>query len=143
MKKTTPIVLIDDDRAWLETLADFLEGKGYRVSTAQEGREGLALLQDEDAGLAIIDFHMPGLNGLELLRWLRRSGRELSVLMLSSDDDPALPARALAEGARAFLPKTLTPALLLRSLLQAIVTADRKPTPWERLLPVLLDPRRN
>jgi DNA-binding NarL/FixJ family response regulator len=112
--------------------------------------------------LAIVDYHMPEMNGLELLRRLRRSGRELAVLMLSSDDDPTLPARALAEGARAFLPKTMAPARLLRSLLQAVRASDvavESPVgeaPWERLLPVpvrvdlylpvpltFFDPRRN
>lgn len=151
MNASPSIVLIDDDRAWLETLTDFLEGKGFQVRTAQEGRHGLALLEAREAGLAIIDFHLPGLDGLELLRRVR--GRhDLSILMLSSDDDPALPARALAEGARAFLPKTLAPGRLLRALLEVVTAA--LPAPWERLLPVPVrlylpmprsrfDPRRN
>src|SRR5262249_42552996 len=116
MKATFPIVLIDDDRVWLETLADFFEARGYPVRTAEGGRLGLSLLQSDDARLAVVDFQLPELNGLELLRRLRRSGRDLAVLMLSSDDDPALPARALAEGARAFLSKSMAPSLLLRAL---------------------------
>ena len=143
MKASPHIVLIDDDRAWLETLADFLEGKGYQVRKAQEGRYGLSLLQSSDARLAIVDFHLPGMNGLELLRRLRPSRRDMAVLMLSSDDDPTLPARALAEGAKAFLSKTMAPSLLLRALLQAVDTLGlangswpAELIPWERLLPV-------
>jgi DNA-binding response OmpR family regulator len=136
------IVLIDDDRAWLKTLADFFEGKGYRVRTAQGGRAGLSLLEHDGARLAIVDFQMPEMNGLELLRRLRRSRRDLAVLMLSSEDDPSLPPRVLAEGARAFLSKTMAPVALLRALLQVVGTLDlpvAEALGWERLLPV---PRR-
>lgn len=163
MKQAPPIVLIDDDRAWLETLADFFEDKGYPVRAAQEGRAGLALLEQGDAGLAIVDFQMPEINGLELLRRLRRGGRDLDVLIMSSDDDPSLPGRALAAGARAFLSKTMEPAALLRTLLRTVsmLGPPAKHFPlvevrWERRLPAprrvkvylpilasFFDPRRN
>jgi hypothetical protein len=50
--------------------------------------------------------------------------------MVSSEDDPSLAARALAEGARAFLSKTTAPALLLRSLLQTLTAAAAEPALW-------------
>jgi DNA-binding response OmpR family regulator len=140
------IALIDDDRTWVETLAEFLRDRGFRVRTAVGGPHGLDLLDRGDIGLAIVDFHMPELTGLDLLRELRRRRRNVDVLLMSSDDDPTLPARALAEGAAAFLSKSLAPAVLLRALVETLraALADRTTRPahfsrWDRYLPV---PRR-
>lgn len=140
MKATHPIVLIDDDRAWLETLSDFFEEQGYRVRTALGGRQGLALLQEGDVGLVIVDFNMPEMNGLELLHQVLLRGRDLAVMFLSSEDDPTLPARVLDAGARAFLSKTMAPAKLMRALLEAVRTLypEQEQWPWERLLPAPL-----
>ena len=89
---------------------------------------------------------MPDLDGMELLRQLRRRRLNVDVLLMSSDDDPMLPRRVLREGAAAFLSKNTAPNLLLRSLTQTLsaVFAEmerRSPirSPWDRFLPV---PRR-
>jgi two-component system response regulator DctR len=146
MNASPRLALIDDDRTWLETLAEFLRDRGYSVETALGGRRGLRLLERGGIGLAVVDFHMPDLNGVELLRQLRRRRINVDVLLMSSDDDPALPTRVLREGAAAFLSKNTAPGLLLRSLTHTLsaVFADvarRSPavSPWDRFLPA---PRR-
>src|SRR6202030_1173313 len=96
------ILLIDDDRAWRETLADYLEGKGFHVRTVEGARQGLALLERGNIPGALIDFNRPDMNGPELLRRLWRRRRDLAVSFVSGEDDPSLPRRALAEGAQAF-----------------------------------------
>jgi DNA-binding response OmpR family regulator len=146
MSPSPRVALIDDDRAWLETLADYLGGQGYRVETALGGTRGLTLLERGGVGLAVVDFHMPDLDGLELLRHLRRRRLNVDVLLMSSDDDPALPLRVRAEGAAGFLSKNTAPGLLLRALAQALSSvcaevARRPPdlSRWDRFLPA---PRR-
>jgi DNA-binding response OmpR family regulator len=143
MSASPRIALIDDDRTWMETLADYLRDRGYGVETALGGRRGLRLLERGGIGLAVVDFHMPDLDGVELLRHLRRRRLNVDVLLMSSDDDPALPVRVLREGAAAFLSKNEAPNRLLLTLTQtlAAVFADmarRPPTlsPWDRFLPV-------
>ena len=108
------IALIDDDRAWRDTLAEFLQDRGYRVCTAENGGSGLALLERFDVGAAVIDFRMPDMDGIQLLRRLRQQRQDLNVLLLSGEEDPHLESRALAEGAVAFLSKATAPALLLQ-----------------------------
>jgi DNA-binding NarL/FixJ family response regulator len=110
------IALIDNDRAWLETLSDFLGTKGWLVHTAEGGLRGLELLARNEVALVVVDFHMPDLDGLELIRLVRERGQNLRVLLLSSEEDPELPARALAQGAAAFLSKNEAPAMFLKSL---------------------------
>ena len=120
MPPSPRVALIDDNRAWLETLAEYLSDKGYRVATAVGGRGGLRLLEGGGIGLAVVDFHMPDLDGMELQRQLRRRRLNVDVLLMSSDDDPALPVRVMREGAAAFLSKNEAPGRLLRSLTQTL-----------------------
>jgi DNA-binding response OmpR family regulator len=138
------IALIDDERSWLDTLAEYLNHRGFQVRTALGGPSGLALLERGEAGLAVVDFHMPELNGLELLRQLRRGRHNVDVLLMSSDDDPLLPIQALAEGAAAFLSKSMAPALLLPTLIHTLTAtldemSQRPPyfSRWDRFLPIL------
>jgi DNA-binding response OmpR family regulator len=147
MSDSPRIALIDDDRVWLETLAEYLRDRGYGVETALGGRHGLGLLERGGIRLAVVDFHMPDLDGVELLRQLRRRRLDIDVLLMSSDDDPALPLRVLREGAAAFLSKNVAPGLLLRSLTHTLsaVFAEmaRRPAAhsrWDRFLPA---PRRS
>jgi CheY-like chemotaxis protein len=140
------ILLIDNDRAWLDALAEHLQDMGFSVWTAESPLSGLALLERHDVPVAVIDFQMPEMDGLELLRRIRRRQRHVAVLLLSAEDDPALASRALAEGARAFLSKATPPRLLLQKLRQSLIAALRDGGPWrarpdrhDRLLPA---PRR-
>jgi DNA-binding response OmpR family regulator len=138
------IALIDDERSWLEILAEYLSLRGFQVRTALGGPSGLSLLTQGEVGLAVVDFHMPELNGLDLLRRLRQGRHNVDVLLMSSDDDPGLPGQALAAGAAAFLSKSMAPALLLPTLIHTLTAtleemAQRPPyfSRWDRFLPIL------
>jgi CheY-like chemotaxis protein len=153
MRPSSRIALIDDDRAWRETVSGYLHDNGFRVFTAEGGKRGLDVLEANEIHLAVIDFHMPEMDGIQLLRHLRRCPRRVTVLMVSGEDDPSLAARALAEGARAFLSKATSPSLLLKTLLQTLTAATAESAYWLPIvvrrgifLPALLpslDPRRN
>jgi CheY-like chemotaxis protein len=128
------VVLIDDNVAWLETLAEYLRERGLAPVAVSDPHQGLAVLETTQAAVAVIDLHMPGMDGLELLRRLRR--RDVAVFMLSSDDEPTVASRALAAGARAFLRKNGSIRPLLRALQEALKEARRTGLPiWQRLLP--------
>jgi CheY-like chemotaxis protein len=140
MKTAPSILLIDDDAVWLEGVAEYLEGKGLPVRAALGPRRGLAILEESEVLVAVLDLHMAEMNGLDLLRLIRRRWRAVRVFLLSSEDDPRVAARGLAEGARAFLSKTKPPWLLLPQLLrllkEALAEARLRRSPrWDRLLP--------
>lgn len=134
------IVLIDDDADWAETLADYLQAKGFRVQIANGGSAGLDFLAKHSIPLALVDWNMPDLDGLELLRKLRHLKRDVSVFLLSGDDEPSLPSRAVAEGAKGFLPKTTPPNMLVQTVRQALNAVLGRPEPGKRYLPAV---RRN
>jgi CheY-like chemotaxis protein len=134
------IVLIDDDRSWLEPLSEYLEKKGFLVVAAADPAKGLALVRESNISVVICDYDMPGMTGLELLRSIRQQPGNVPVLLVSSAEEPALANRALAEGARGFLPKTVSPTHLVRKLRQILADLDAAaPTLtlhlWQRLLP--------
>jgi DNA-binding NarL/FixJ family response regulator len=129
------IALIDDDRTWVETLADYFQSRGFTIQSAGDGASGLALLESDGIPVAVVDLEMPGMDGLELLRQLRRRRLGVKVLLVSGADEPGLARRSVAAGAYAFLSKTAPPALLLEAVRQALNQGGRRPRPWDFLLP--------
>src|SRR5262249_45484979 len=136
MSVTPQIALIDDDRTWTETLAEYFQSRGIAIQVAGDGISGLALLERKGIPVAVVDLQMPGLDGLELLRQLRRRRLAVKVLLVSGHDEPGLARRILAEGAHAFLSKTIAPVLLLEAVRQALQESERNAArrPWDFLL---------
>ena len=81
------ILVVDDERAVRESLRRALELEGYEIELAEDGREALERLEAESQPDALIlDVLMPGVDGLEVCRRLRRAGSTLPVLMLTARD---------------------------------------------------------
>jgi two-component system response regulator MprA len=79
------ILVVDDERAVRESLRRALELEGYEIELAVDGVAALAALEDgDDPDAMILDVLMPGLDGLEVCRRLRRTGSRLPVLMLTA-----------------------------------------------------------
>ena len=65
------ILIVDDDRSSCEILSKILSLRGYTVDVAYDGTTALRLIQQRDYGLALIDYRMPGMDGVELYRRIR------------------------------------------------------------------------
>jgi len=105
-KKAGRILVVDDDPFVGEMLAIVLEGEGYEVSAAGGGREALGMLGESGgAALVLTDMLMPGMDGLELTREIRKLDGRVPVLILSARDDEEFRRMALESGARGCLVK--------------------------------------
>ena len=139
--KRARIALIDDDRLWAETLAEYLGGKGFATQHADSGGRGLALLEHNPFAVALVDFHMPDMDGLELVREVRRRALPVEVILVSNDNDPFLAHRLTHEERLPFLSKGAVPRLLLPALERALeahsqaAAAARARAAWNFLLP--------
>jgi len=105
IRRGPPLVLVvDDDPDILEAVCDILEGEGYRVARARNGREALERLDEEKPILILLDLMMPVMDGLAFARALRGRERDRSIpiVVISADGDPQ---KAAALGARGFLAK--------------------------------------
>ncbi len=77
------VLIVDDDPQWAATLADALAQRGWQAICASE-QEALELLDQLPWAAVLLDCHMPGPGGLELLRWLREHRPQVPVAMMSS-----------------------------------------------------------
>ena len=78
------ILVVDDERAVRESLRRALELEGYEIELADDGLAALAALEDDEPDAMILDVLMPGLDGLEVARRVRRAGSRLPILMLTA-----------------------------------------------------------
>ena len=109
MNSTAPahLLLVDDDRLILTTLASGLRASGYLISTAESVDDAQALLTSGvRPDLVVVDMHMPGRDGLELAQRLRDL-EHLPFLVLSAYSDPATVERATQLGALSYMVKPL------------------------------------
>ncbi len=84
MTAAARILVIDDDALMRDSLAQTLAGAGYEVVTAPSGRHGLDEIGRGSFDLVLTDLKMPNMNGIEMLRELRRRGDETPVILLTA-----------------------------------------------------------
>ncbi len=77
------ILIIEDDSGIRKAINTLLSRKGYTVIEASHGREGLSILQDFGVDLVITDIFMPNLDGLEVIRSIRKENENLKVIAIS------------------------------------------------------------
>jgi CheY-like chemotaxis protein len=82
------VLVVDDDDAMLEIVQRKLQGAGYRVATATNGREGLEALDQHNPALIVLDLMMPEMDGFEFLRRLKQHPRhfQLPVIVATAKD---------------------------------------------------------
>src|SRR5688500_6688525 len=101
------LLVIDDDRKLCRLIADYLDPLGYEVSAAHPGPEGAERAAAESWHAVILDLMLPGLDGFEVLKLIRRSS-DVPVLMLTSRGDEADRIVGLEIGADDYLPQTFS-----------------------------------
>lgn len=126
------ILVADDHPANCLLLQGVLQKAGHRVFVAEDGDAALDALHEAEFDLAIIDLHMPGMDGLTLLKHLRvmQAGRNrrTPVIVLSADATQEAVDRCTRAGARAFLTKPFASRQLL-DLVMEIATGEAPSTP--------------
>lgn len=125
------ILLIDDDLAILKSMSDFLSDEGFFVKAVQSGSEGAALVRQKTIpfSLALIDYHMPQMNGIEVIKEIRKYNKELSILAFSGDDSIQVHNESLDSGAIFFISKETADAKLLGILHRICKEVERKIKP--------------
>jgi response regulator NasT len=118
------LLLVDDDRLVLATLARGLQQVGYGITTAESTEEVEALLASgERPDLAILDIRMPGADGLHLAQRLRELDH-IPFMMLSAYSDPPMIDEATRHGALGYLVKPLDIVQLVPSIEAALSRAN-------------------
>ncbi|MFN4113048.1 MAG: response regulator transcription factor [Sphingomonadaceae bacterium] len=111
-KREPVIALVDDDRNILTTVSIALQAEGFTTRIYTDGESALKALLDNPPDLGVFDIKMPRMDGMELLRQLRRQS-DLPVIFLTSKDDEQDEEAGLEQGADDYIAKPFSLRLLL------------------------------
>ena len=110
------ILLIDDEEAFVTTLQERLEMRGFSPRVATDGLTGLEMIAAEPPDVVVLDLRMPGLSGVEVLRRIRKGWPCLPVIMLSGHGSDQDFETCLSLGAALYHKKPLDIDVLLESI---------------------------
>ena len=114
------IFVVDDDRAVREAIRDALEYDGRSVQTYSTCEAFIEAYRPGHEACLLIDAYLPGMNGLELLRWLGHAGHRLPAIMITGDSDVPMAVQAMKAGAWDFIEKPIGHRELLESVENAL-----------------------
>jgi len=113
MRPLMRLLVVEDEHKMAELLRQGLSEEGHTVTTASEGRHGLAIAESAEFDLIILDVMLPGLSGVEIAQRLRAKGNRTPILMLTARDTPADVVAGLDLGADDYLTKPFSFEILL------------------------------
>jgi DNA-binding response OmpR family regulator len=134
------VLIVEDEPHMAEQLRKGLEGEGYTVLVAGDGRRGLDLARSVDHDLIILDWMLPGLDGREVARRLRQSKVGTRILMLTARDAPTDIVEGLDCGADDYLIKPFAFDVLLARLRALGRRSQATQPPVLELADLALDP---
>ena len=116
----TKVLIIDDEKAILESLSSILLDEGFAVCTAKDGKEGLAIFKKEKPRIVLLDIWMPEMDGLEVLSLMREADPEAAVIVISGHGTISTAVEAVKMGATDFLEKPLSIDKVLEVISRAL-----------------------
>jgi len=123
MAKQISLLIVDDEMETLRTLDDIFEDRGYVVTLAEDGYKAIEFAKKKFFDIILMDVKMPGINGLETFREIKRICPSSVVIMMTGYSVEELLRQAIEEGAYAVLYKPFD----VKKLLQTIEGALKKP----------------
>jgi len=112
------ILIVDDDRTTRKLLGLYLRSKGFEVTTAENGLDGLEKLGRESVNLIISDLNMPYMDGIEFVKAVRAdiALSHLPILMVTTEGDVEERERAVAAGVNGYLTKPVTAEVVMQNI---------------------------
>lgn len=117
---STYVLIVDDDPQVLSTISRILKHAGYQPVPANSGSEAVHLLENYNFAAILTDINMPGMNGVEFLKKVRRHDLDVPVLLITGDPSVKTAATAIQFGAFRYLLKPIHPLELTESIRHAV-----------------------
>jgi len=117
---TAKIVVVDDEKAARRSLADILRLEGYDVTAVEDGLSALALLNEQEIDLMLLDIRMPGMDGIEVMQKATEISPYTQIIMLTAHGSMESAIESLRYGAHDYLIKPSSPQEILSSVAGAL-----------------------
>lgn len=105
MNTSVNILVVDDDRQLADTFKDYLSGRGYAVTAVYGGRDALAAFAAENFHIVIVDMNMPDVDGMAVLKRIRKTDRTAVVIMVTGYATVDSALTAINDGAYDYIAK--------------------------------------
>lgn len=115
----TKVMLVDDEFDFIDLLSQRLETRGLKVITVTSGEEALVSIEDLNIDVAVVDFAMPGINGIETLKQIKEKRADIEVIMLTGQGTIQSGIEAMKYGAIDFLEKPVDLNILMEKIREA------------------------
>ncbi|OGF98404.1 MAG: hypothetical protein A3F83_11275 [Candidatus Glassbacteria bacterium RIFCSPLOWO2_12_FULL_58_11] len=124
--KKVKIILIDDDREFLEMLSHSIERSGFSCQAVSDSRQAVEKISAEFFDIVVTDMFMPGLFGLQIIDMIRESSPRSSIIVVTGSKEGNLEQCALEHGADVFLKKPLSLFSFLDTLSRLDTTSENR-----------------
>lgn len=120
------ILLAEDEDVLRMLVVDSLEDEGYEIDEASDGMEALDYVKKYEYDLILMDYMMPGMTGLEVIKEIRQMPKkqQVKILMLSAKSQKSDQEQVLQEGADYFMAKPFSPLALVHRI-EEILSEDK------------------
>jgi two-component system alkaline phosphatase synthesis response regulator PhoP len=126
------ILIVDDETRIVDLARDYLEHAGFAVLTAADGPSALKVARTRKPDLLVLDLGLPGMDGLDVARAIRRDS-QLPIIMLTARDDELDRVLGLEIGADDYVTKPFSPRELVARVRAILRRVDRAAEPGDRI----------
>ncbi len=123
MARNVNLLIVDDDINMLATVGDVFQDRGYNVAMVEDGRRAIKLVSRRYFDVVLMDVRMPGIDGLETYKEVKRIIPTAAVIMMTGDSKEELVKKALEEGAYTVIYKPFN----VKKVIKIVEEALKKP----------------
>ena len=110
------ILFLEDEPTIREVLAEYMKIQSYEVTEVEDGQKALTLLKEQKFDMAVLDIMVPGINGLEVLAYIKEHISGMATIMLTALDDEKTQVQAFNLYADDYVIKPVSPIILLKRM---------------------------
>ena len=118
-KMSEKVLLVDDETDFLEIMAQRMKARGLDVTTAESANKALTIINKKHFDAIVMDFQMPGMDGMEALKAIKNKHPELQIILLTGYATVEKTVEAMKAGASDYLEKPADIEILVKKIKQA------------------------